>query len=324
MPDERPELLFYCPPRQPRVIHDFAEVAERLNRSKAGATARVVPARGAPVAGAFLRSAARGAISIEMEHPKPFPPVRALRLRHWKRVNKVAEYDRLKAAGAPVPRWVEIKPDTVLDPKEWGPYVVVKPAAGRKGAFVFVQRTGRVRYRPRADFPQGHLGRDGPMIAQEFIYTGPWPIAYRVSTYLGRAVTAISYEGRKDFPPLADEFSFGQSGGRSIVAAAMGGRISLIFDSDIIALAEWIHRSAFPEIPSLGVDIVRHARTGKLYVMECNLRGKGMLLTNSREGMQMQREFNLDFYGQFGAIDVMTEATEAFLKSVTAGSRAAN
>src|SRR5688572_10098339 len=54
---------------------------------------------------------------------------------------KSGEYKRLADAGLPVPRWAIMAPDTVLDPDDWGPYVVEKPNYGALGAYVLIKRT---------------------------------------------------------------------------------------------------------------------------------------------------------------------------------------
>jgi len=143
------------------------------------------------------------------------------------------------------------------------------------------------------------------MVAQKFVYTGRWPVAYRVMTYFGQPIVAIRYDGRRDTPPLEHADGFADSGGRSIVAAAPGCTVSLTNDADILDLASRTH-IAFPENPSLGVDIVREAHTGALYVMEVNPSGNSWMLTNEH-GRRMQTEFRLDFYTQFGALDVIAE-----------------
>ena len=157
---------------------------------------------------------------------------------------------------------IKISAETALDPQEWGAYVVVKPSHGKRGAYVWVHRTGRVRFKPPADFPEGHLGRLGPMIAQKFIYSGRWPVAYRVVTFFGRAVAAVRYVGRKDLAPLdgPDEFRT-TGGGISIVASSKGCAIELTSEADVLDLACRAH-AASPKIPSLGIDIVREEGTG--------------------------------------------------------------
>lgn len=314
-------VLFYYSRREEHAALDYAEIAKRINSSGAGIRALAIPAsRAIPNLRAALNAGWRQTISIEMHRPRSFQPLGAKRLQHWRTVNKIGELERLDRAGIPVPMWTEIKPDTVIDPDEWGPYVVVKPAVGMKGAFVWVHKAGRVRYRAPSEYPPNHLGREGPMLAQKFVYTGPWPSAYRVATFLGRAVAAIRYDGRRDIPPLATEYGFRENGGRSIVAAAHGCKITCISDADVIELAERTHRMAFPEVPSLGVDIVRHEPTGALYVMECNVRGMGFIL-HSSSGRRMSREFGLNFHTQFDAIEVMTRATLDYVKAFRIGNQ---
>jgi hypothetical protein len=143
------------------------------------------------------------------------------------------------------------------------------------------------------------------MIAQKFIYTGRWPVSYRVLTYFGRALMAVRYEGRDDIAPLETRYGFRENGGRSIVATAKGCRISLIDDPDVIELACRTH-AAVPEIPSLGIDIVREHESGMLYLIEINAGGGSWLLTGDA-GKAMQAEFRLDFYSQFNALDVIAE-----------------
>ena len=247
----------------------------------------------------------RPTVSIELMDARRRPRIfRGVRLRHSDRYDKMQEYRELDAYGLPVPKWTEIRPGAALNPDEWGPYVVVKPSRGKRGAFVRIARTGRVRYRPTSEYAEDHPGRRGPMLAQRFIYTGRWPTSYRVCTYFGEPVCLLRYDGKRDQAPLdgADGFK-ASGGGLSIVASAMGSRITLPDDSDILELARRVHR-VFPSIPSLGLDIVREHGTGKLYLLETNPEGLAWMLTNSA-GREIQSEFGLDFYSQFGALDLI-------------------
>jgi hypothetical protein len=79
----------------------------------------------------------------------------------------------------------------------------------------------------------------------------------------------------------------------------------LIDERDVIDLACRAH-GAIPEMPSLGVDIVREHGTGALYVVEINAGGDSWALTND-SGLEMQAEFGLDFYSQFNALDAVAE-----------------
>lgn len=313
-------VFFYCSSPRTALYIDFAEVSRRINRAAPDICALTIaenriPSRIAAYAKSVISSRD---VLIQLKRAKIPVPRHIASFHQWPEVNKLEEYHRLTEAGIPLPRWTEILPETVLDPSEWGPYVVVKPSVGRKGAFVRIHKTGRVRYRPPSEYAPGHLGREGPMIAQEFIYTGRLPTAYRVSTYLGRAVNAIRYYGDRENKPLLEEFGFqDKGGGYSIVAAAKGCEISCISDPDVVELAERTHRSVFPEIATMGVDLIRHAATGKLYVVECNMRGFGFLL-NSEEGIQIQQKFGLDFYDQFGGLDLIAKTTIQKVRSLQA------
>jgi glutathione synthase/RimK-type ligase-like ATP-grasp enzyme len=249
----------------------------------------------------------RPTVSIEMDGRLSRPRIlRGTRLTHRGISGKLEQSTRLEAHGVAVPKWIEISGETKLDPQEWGPYVVVKPSRGKRGAYVWVHRTGRVRFKPPAEFPEGHPGREGPMIAQKFIYTGRWPVGYRVVTFFGRVVAAVRYEGRKDLAPLDGSDAFRTAGGGiSIVASAKGCSIDLTSEPDVLDLARRAH-AAVPEIPSLGIDIVREEGTGALYVLEINPGGQAWILTND-SGIEMQAQFGFDFYPQFNALDVIAD-----------------
>lgn len=206
---------------------------------------------------------------------------------------KSEQYVRLAALGLPVPRWTTIEEQTVLHAAEWGPYVVVKPDLGRKGAEIFIKRTGRVRYR-------------GPgFLAQQFVYTGRWPVNYRVVTLFGRALMSWRCEADHRFVPLESRWDFKARGGITVVSNKRDSRYTLAFDAEVIALAERAH-AAFPDQPLLGTDIVRDADTGALYLIECNPRGDAWLIS-SVMGRLIEQANGLDFAAQFGALAIAAE-----------------
>ncbi|MCC7259385.1 MAG: hypothetical protein IT486_13550 [Gammaproteobacteria bacterium] len=221
------------------------------------------------------------------------------RLLAGRRLGKVGEYERMDRSGIPVPRWTVIGPQTRLDPAEWGPYVVEKPSAGRLGAFVRIRKTGRVRYTPPEALPEDHYGRDGPMLAQSFVYTGEWPASYRVVTLLGEVLLCYRQVTRGRGATLAGRWDFGRVGGTSIVSNTQEMEIALNEEADVIALAERAHREAFADIPVLNFDIVRDAETGALFVLECHAHGGWMF--SSRNGLGIQAASGIRFEAQFDA-----------------------
>jgi glutathione synthase/RimK-type ligase-like ATP-grasp enzyme len=211
----------------------------------------------------------------------------------------------------PVPDWIVLTPGTTLDPAAWGPYVVVKPTSGRAGEEVRIKKTGRVRYTPASAFPSDHPIHQGPMMAQRFVYTGRWPVSYRVCTFLGRALYCLRMEQSRERRPLESRFGFaGAAGGDSkIIAASLVSKYSLVNDEEVISLAERAHRLAFPDYPYLGFDLLRDADdadTGEVSVIEANS-GGAILHLSSWRGRAIQEKHGIDFYAQFGALDVAAE-----------------
>jgi hypothetical protein len=217
---------------------------------------------------------------------------------------KDEQYRRLARLGLPVPDWIEIAPDTVLDPLHWGPYVVVKPALGRKGAEIYIKRAGRVRYQPPEHFAESHPARRAPLLAQRFVYTGKWPSNFRVVTFFGRVLLCWHCEAAHRYMPLHSRWDFKEKGGITVVSNKQDSHYVLARDAEVIALAEKAH-AAFPDQPLLGTDIVRDADTGELYIIECNPRGDAWLISSDM-GRMIERANGLDFAAQFGALEVAT------------------
>jgi hypothetical protein len=218
---------------------------------------------------------------------------------------KDEQYRMLAKLGVPLPDWTAIAPDTVLDPQHWGPYVVVKPALGRKGAEIHIKRTGRVRYQPPESFAEDHPARKAPLLAQRFIYTGKWPSNFRVVTFFGQALLCWHCEAAHRYVPLHSRWDFKAKGGITVVSNKTDSTYRLARDADVISLAEQAH-AAFPDQPLLGIDIVRDADTGKLYVIECNPRGDAWLVSSDM-GRMIEAANGLEFKSQFGAIEIAAE-----------------
>lgn len=250
----------------------------------------------------------RPTLRVELEPIADFPHLRGYRLPPVlaEGGDKLPALRRLAAAGLPVPDFVEITPGLKLDPATWGPYVVVKPSAGRRGANVILQRSGRVRYRAPEDYPEGHWGRRGPMLAQRFVYTGPWPSAYRVLSFLGVPLHAIRYEMAHSQAPIEDPAAMPD--GLNIVAANKRSSVTLANEPDLLALTRQVH-AALPELSFLGLDLVRDAGDGRLYVVEVNQRLCWTLSNGA--GKKIQAQFGLDFYAQYGALDLAADALVA-------------
>jgi hypothetical protein len=220
-------------------------------------------------------------------------------------VDKRKELARLAAAGLPIPRTVPFTPGIRLEEGEWGPFVVAKPIIGGSGRGVRLVRSVQLARRY-----EELTRRFGPMIVQQFIeHTNDQgrPGGYRVLTVFSMELYAI-YRSRqprtRSLAELADDpegvlaFNFDEEG-------VPDRHRELCYDRDVIALACSIGRG-FPERPVLGVDIVREAGTGRLFIMECNPSGRVWHLSSptARKG---DPAFISAIRSQFGAIDRLAD-----------------
>lgn len=217
---------------------------------------------------------------------------------------KGEQYQRMRDIGVSVPDWQVIGPDVDLDPEFWGPYVVVKPELGRRGAEVRIKRTERIKYRPVSDFAENHPGSKAPLLAQRFVYTGRWPINYRVVTVFGKTLICWRCEVDHSFPPLEERYAF-SGGGITIVSNKKSSHYTLAYDEDVIDLAERAH-AAFPDQPLLGSDIVRDADTGEIFVLEASPRGDTWYMS-SDTGHEIQEANGVDFMNQFNALEIVID-----------------
>ena len=254
---------------------------------------------------AMARAVAKPTISVEINRARFFYCLRGKVFRQYRTTAKSQQYSVLEAAGIPVPNWTPIKPDTKLDPAEWGAHVIEKPDRGARGSYVRVRRTKGVRYRLPEDMQEDNPGRDGGMIAQKLVMTGQLPISYRVLTFFGTPLFATRYEGRRAPMYSIEPDESRKLTGSSAVATGQGCEITLEDDADILELARRTHQ-AFPDVPVLGIDIVRDMDDGTLFVLEVNPDG-GTWGLGSFGGQKMMADNGIDLYAQFGALDRAAE-----------------
>ncbi|MEA2709727.1 MAG: hypothetical protein QOF78_2328 [Phycisphaerales bacterium] len=213
---------------------------------------------------------------------------------------KSEEYAALDRAGIAYPRYrllTEENPQP-KDLAELGQYVVLKPDRGGRGALIKIVRSGRARWEPAET---RIAGESDALIAQEFIYTGPWPLSYRVTTLFGRVLWSLKVEAdhaRAPLPPGPDAFR--HVPGVTVVSNSKRCVMSLNDDEEIIRFAERAH-AALPQIPLLGVDVIRDATTGKLYIVELNSSGY-VWHFSSELGRRAQKEFGFSLESQFDGL----------------------
>ncbi|MDQ3439249.1 MAG: ATP-grasp domain-containing protein [Planctomycetota bacterium] len=226
-----------------------------------------------------------------------FSPLRG-RVVTGQNLGKSQEYAALEAAGVPVPRYrLLTEADPRPDVTPLGQYVVVKPDRGGRGAHVRTMRATKARWEPTESRISG---KSDALLAQEFIYTGPWPVSYRVTTLFGQVLWALKVEASRTRAPMSAPEAFGTQGGLTVVSNSKGCVMSPLFDEEVIAFGEAAHR-AFPDIPLLGIDVVRRATDGKLFVIEVNASG-WVWHFSSPLGVRAQKEFGFRFEDQFDGI----------------------
>jgi len=219
-------------------------------------------------------------------------------------VSKLKEIELLTSAGVPVPETRLITPEARLDEKEWGPFTVIKPNVGRRGLGIRLMRTRDVRWTDTSVLPKKDPRQGQELLAQRYVDTGPFVTCYRVFTVLGRPIYCMrSRSLEKAVEPDTEGVD---AVDLPVAANGMRRKLELVNDSEIVELARSVH-AKLPLRPVMGIDIIRERDTGRLFVLEFNSGGSVWHLS-SHHGLEHQHEFGLDYYGQFNALDTITDA----------------
>ena len=216
---------------------------------------------------------------------------------------KMKEYELLARENLPFPRSKYISNIEDLDDLDLGERFVIKPNWGRQGKDVILVTAAACKDIVRSAYGEKNLD----LIAQKMINTGPKPTSYRVFSVLGEVIYCVKYETRT----VDVEQSIAKASFAPIAANSAHDRfMELVNDNEIIDLGERVHRM-FPMMPVLGQDIVRDIDTQALYVMELNTQGWTWHLS-SDFGNRYRKQFKLDYYGQFNALEKITRALARF------------
>ncbi len=209
---------------------------------------------------------------------------------------KSGELAVMDRAGLPVPRWQLLAPGDKVDEANFGPYVVVKPDKGLRGACVRVCKTRQVKSDPI--FVTFSQKASAPLV-QAYIHTGPRAVSHRVGVLFGRTIyrwklTAREIPGRE----LPADGDFRSQSGVTVVSSGKGSVFTDVLEPDVVELAERA-AAALPDVPLLGVDIVRRQSDGQLFIIELNSCGYCFHLTSDL-GQKIQSSMGLDFMAQYG------------------------
>jgi hypothetical protein len=302
-------------------LEDWRDIAQRVRRLDPSIAVFVVGSdhRNEEIA---KRAAERPSLIVSAGPLGRFKPLRG-KVYHGQIFSKLEQLRRLVAAGVPVPRTAVLRAGLKLDPALWGRFVIVKPTdigSSSHGQGIQLMRTERVRYIAPADYPEGHPGRSGPMIVQQYIHTGAVVGAYRVLTLFGEPLYC-EYAVAQD--PTIDLSASDEVLEQSAVATqgleATNRQITYRYQADVAALARAAH-FAIPEAPLKGCDIVRDAATGRLYVLELNPGGNTwhfssdfMAESRARRGPEVKRQRleQLDAFGSAAQVLARMVRTDA-------------
>ena len=148
-------------------------------------------------------------------------------------------------------------------------------------------RTRRARFVAPMDYPDDHPGRLGPMVVQQYVDTGERLTTYRVLSFFGEPIYAMLMRSTIQRVDLGSTDAVIEAAPIAYQADANRERL-LIRDADVLAMARAAHK-VFPEIPMIGCDIIRDARTGDLYVLELNPGGNTWHFSSDSAGEMRAR-----------------------------------
>ncbi len=184
-------------------------------------------------------------------------------------LNKIEEYEHLKAHSIPCLPILIFQKGMQLDRNIFGDLVVMKPGnLTSTGKDINVVPTKLISELKQSDFPEGHLIHNDIYLIQRFVRTGSNPIHYRVSTFLGRVLYSTRSELNFPYPdynlPLSELLT------RTVASNYREHRtIKLHKNEEVIKLALLVADS-LSDVPLLGIDIIQDAETGEYFVIETN------------------------------------------------------
>ncbi len=290
-------------------IGDFEEIKQRIE-AKAEDIEVFIATTGSPHPVLRKKAAKRPALVVSPSPLGDFRPERGKVLR-GRTINKAEQLERLREIGIPVPLSTMLAPDTKLDPAVWGPAVLLKPSGYEwtsMGKGIALVPTEKLRYRPPEDYPEHHPGRHTPFMVQSFIDTGPRVSAYRVNTLLGAPLYCMHTELTEPRVALNELRDGIESRTLATNAATKTPRRRrMVEDADVLALARACC-DAYPDVPVMGIDILRDVRDGALYVLELNTSSDTWHISSTSYDVDRVGDISRELMvGQFSAWDVVAD-----------------
>jgi hypothetical protein len=226
------------------------------------------------------------------------------RVYQGQRLHKVEPLERLSAAGIPTPDSALLMPGIELDPDRWGAFVVVKPTGRRSSYGRMVQLARTETIGKRYDELTG--GGRTEMMVQTYVDATDEEgrgCDVRVMTLFGRPIYSLKATEVSPRPPPAEI----ADGDGQVALNRKGNKVTLTLEAedDMIALAR-ATAAAMPEIPCLGIDVLRDRASGRPVMLEAN--GASVWHLSSRSTRNYPPEVQKDIYTQFDALETAAEA----------------
>ena len=259
--------------RGPEYEADFEEIARKVNALDRDITVYHLPAslRAELPVSAWQYPTLTVALTSKFRLPVRRGPV----LQN-QAIEKLDQQALFRKNGIPTPPALPFRFGMKLDPILFGDFVILKPMDLKitsTGESVQLFRRARIEQLTIRDFPGGHLihkDRKGYLV-QKFVDTGERISAYRVTTFLGEPILSLHMKSNVHRPALDSADAVLESA--PIASNAIKDKLRFLqADPDMIDLARKVH-ACLPDVPLLGVDVLREAATGRLYVLECNAGG---------------------------------------------------
>ena len=197
-------------------------------------------------------------------------------------VPKLDQFRQMSALGVCTPKTALFRPGMALPLEQWGEFCILKPAdlsVTSTGRGIYLYRRHRLGAFTLSELPLDHYARSGRMIVQAFVNSGPHFSVYRCLTLFGEVIYQSISEDPEPHPSLDSPDAVIES----LLPEPSRSRTAPRIDTDpeVMAFGSSVHR-AFPEIPLLGVDILRDFETGQLYAIEVNAGGNVWHLSSPR------------------------------------------
>lgn len=263
-------ILITSPGRQdPK---DFEEIAERVRKFDRYIKVFVITTKN--TSDDIKREDWRNpTLTVTLGTMGSFRPKRG-RFFYNRQISKERQAELFASEGIRTPRTIAYRAGMVLDEDEWGAVVVVKYSNLKQtsqGQSAFLVQLNHLNdFSPLSDPLKERIKSDGVLV-QEFVPTGDYPTSYRAGTFLGRIIHMMKKRSNIAIPDMTtsslEEMNIDsnhESPGESDFAAR-----ELVVDDEIVAFASRI-AGIFPGLPLLGIDIVRHSKTGELFALEIN------------------------------------------------------